>query len=280
LNPDRSLNLDESVNHYQPDFSSHFTIDFGALRLIVDRNETKLDWASSVTDELREELLQGPVRGLELHVRGSLVLHGSCLDANGSVVSIIGPSGAGKSTVSSMLCNRGAKLVSDGMTPVHPETLEVASGPPRTKLNDESIRLLGQDPIRYQLVHPQSTKRYFPVPSVNGSKAVAPEVNGVTSDSNTPPQRGDSPLLRLILIIEDAEKTEIAPIPGAESLIKLIKNIYLVEYFPPEHSPIVMQRTAALIQHGVLVKALHRKKDPRCLVETVEAIEREVARLA
>lgn len=166
----------------------------------------------------------------------------------------MGPSGSGKSTLAAALCERGAKLVSDGMTPVDPDSLLVAHGTARTKLNDASLRLLGADPERYSLVHPESMKRYFPVPG---------------SDSE--------PILSLILIVEDAEETTIVPILGAESLMKLITNVYLVEHLPPEHSPILMQRAAKLIQRGVQVKALRRLREPGRLMETVEAIEREVA---
>ncbi len=125
-----------------------------------------------------------------------------------------------------------------------------------TKLNDESLRLLGQDPSQFSLVHPESLKRYYPVPSAETEAK-----------------------LGLVLIVEDAEETSIAPIPGAESLMKLITNVYLVEYLPPEHSPILMQRAAKLIQNGVQVKALRRMKEPARLLETVECIERAVGEM-
>jgi hypothetical protein len=142
------------------------------------------------------------------------------------------------------------------MTPVDPESLLIAPGPARTKLNEQSLQLLGADPDQYSLVHSESTKRYFPVPGAE------PEAK-----------------LSLILIVEDAEETAIVPIPGAESLMKLITNVYLVEHLPPEHSPILMQRAAMLIQNGVQVKALRRLKEPGRLMETVECIERAVADL-
>jgi hypothetical protein len=80
----------------------------------------------------------------------------------------------------------------------------------------------------------------------------------------------------LILIVEDAEETEIVPIVGARTLIELIKNVYLAEYLPPEHSPVLLQGAVTIIQRGVRVRALCRKKVPDKLVEIAEAIEREV----
>ena len=82
--------------------------------------------------------------------------------------------------------------------------------PLRIKLNDESLRLLGQDPETFPIVHPESLKRYFPV-------------------------RGAEPKekLSLVMIVEDAGDTAITPISGADALMKLITNVYLVEYLPP-----------------------------------------------
>jgi hypothetical protein len=166
------------------------------------------------------------------------------------------------------------------MTPIHPETLLVAPGPPRTKLNDASLRLLGQEPSSFPLVHPESTKRYFPVrgvmehlgddpaPRPSEEDAIVNRAQGNTSDERL--------RLRLILIVEDAEETETVPIEGARTIIELIKNVYLAEYLPPELSPVLMQGAAAIIQRGVQVRALRRKKVPDRLVEIAEAIEREV----
>ncbi len=154
-----------------------------------------------------------------------------------------------------------------GDTPVKSRNiLRVATCPSSARLKPTS-----QDPEQFSLVHPESKKRYFPV---RGVDAVDAADSKTTHDSrpNTP-----SLPLRLILIVEDADETSIVPIPGAESLIKLIANVYLASYLPPDHSPILMQRAASLIQRGVRVKALRRAKEPGRLLEIVEAIEREVA---
>ena len=228
------------------------------LDMVVGSGRVVLKDVPISSESQRQELLDGPVRGIELYTSGYLVLHGSCLDIRGNLVSIVGSAGAGKSTLAAVLCERGAKLVSDGMTPVHPETLGVAPGAARTKLDDESLRLLGQDCEQFSLVHPESLKRYYPVPGI---------------DTTEQSQRA----LRLcaIFVVEDAAETSIEAFPAAESLIKLIANVYLASYLPPDHSPILMQRAASLIQHGVQVKALRRAKEAGRLLEIIEAIERE-----
>jgi hypothetical protein len=199
----------------------------------------------------RQELLDGPVRGLELFSQGHCILHGSCLDIDGRVVSLVGRSGAGKSTLAAMLCQRGAKLVSDGMTPVVPETLAVVSGAAQTKLTDESLLMLGQIPSHFDRVHPESLKRYYPV-------------GGVTTSAT----------LSLVIIVEDAAEVSMVPIAGAQSLMRLITNAYLVEYLPPEHSATLMQRAATLLSRGVQMKSLQRVKEPEYLPATVACIER------
>lgn len=232
-------------------------------------------WADYDSDQQREAL-EGPIRGAALLEQGHFVLHGSCVALGKVVVAVVGPSGTGKSTLAAILVHRGAMLVSDGMTPIHPVTLGVTLGPPRTKLDDESLRLLGEEPLQFPRVHSKSMKRYFPVPSVAASAGACAGWAGSLSASNT----ANEPLsLRLILIVEDAEETEIVPIAGAAALIELIKNVYLVKCLPTEHSLLLMQRAAAVIQRGVVVKALRRKKDPSRLLEIAEVIEREVASL-
>jgi energy-coupling factor transporter ATP-binding protein EcfA2 len=249
---------------------------------VVDENVTYGKRSSGISSASRRlELAEGPVRGLAFHNKGCLVLHGSCVNVAQSLIAIVGPSGSGKSTLAAALSQRGAMLVSDGMTPVDPETLLVAPGPARTKLNDESLRLLGQEPSHFHLVHPESAKRYFPILSVTPDAGECAQARSnetaVLATSVVHNAVDGQACLRLILIVEDADETEIVPIAGSTALIQLIKNVYLGVCLPKEQSLLLMQRAAAVIQRGVAVKALRRKKEPGQLFETVEAIEREAA---
>ncbi len=106
-------------------------VDIGRYSVLINNGVSELKSPLITSTEYHQELLEGPVRGLELFAQGHLVIHGSCLEIGGRIVSLVGKAGAGKSTLAAMLSQRGAKLVSDGMTPVDPDSLLVAPGPPR-----------------------------------------------------------------------------------------------------------------------------------------------------
>lgn len=219
----------------------------------------------------RRELLEGPIRARRLHLSSYFVIHGSCVSIGGVAVSIAGPSGAGKSTLATLLCQRGATLVSDGMTPVHPETLELAPGPPRTKLDDASLHLLGRDPLAYPLVHSNSKKRYYPLPSADQVTQVRPP-----SASGTLPAVQSGPTsarLRLVLLVEDAPEMGILPIQGAQATIGLIRNVYCSQFLRADLAATLLERAAAIVQQGVQIKVLRRAKDPSRLSQIADMIE-------
>ena len=227
-------------------------------------SKVEIDFTPGVDPARRREIVEGPMRGLSLYADGCFVLHGSCVCVDGFVISIVGAPGAGKSTLAASLCERGAALVSDGMTPIRPDSLSVVSGPPLTKLNDESLRLMRVEPSEFLLVHPSSTKRYFPV-------------RGILDQDAFP---SDEPYrIRAVYIVEDSDLCGVSALGGARSLIALVSNAYMVSCLPPEHSSILMQRAAALINNGVQVKALRRRKEPGELPRIIECIERAASGL-
>jgi hypothetical protein len=155
------------------------------------------------------------------------------------------------------------------MTPIDPNTLIVAPGLPRTKLNDEALRLLGQKPEQFDRVHSLSAKRYFPVTGVTAQEhAAGPGLDVGASKWPRP--------LDQIFILQDADVNEISTVRGVDALMGLVANVYFVEQLAPSYSTVVTQRAAAVIQAGVQVKVLRRKKEPGQLAETAELIEREI----
>jgi|GEM_PF-3431236 len=247
----------------------------GDYRLRVDHGGGIAE-APTGADPLRtEEVQSGPLRGLEYYAKGYLVLHGSCVLFGQHAICIVGRSGSGKSTLAAALCSRGARLVADGMTPVHPDTLLVLPGRALAKLNALSIALLGEDASGFPLVHTDSKKHYYPLPGIAN-----PWAEHAPGASPAVPWELPSHVrarLGLILVPEDDDQTEIVPIVGVRKLMEIIKNAYLVEYLPPEHSSILMRRATSVIERGVQVKSLRRNKVPDQLLQTADVIEREMA---
>lgn len=264
----------------QPNSTLELTI--AGYQLKVNERGGTIRAPSNADPQRTEEIRSGPLEGLALHTQGKLVLHGSCVCFGRNAVCIIGASGSGKSTLAAELCCRGASFISDGMTAVDPATLGVSPGPARAKLNAESLLLLGQDPSRFPLVHPASKKHYVPVQtlvSLRNGKVPSSDY-GSTADSTNGYRDCALKRLRLILVVEDADQTGIVSLGGARALIEVIRNVYLVERLPANHSPILMRRGVEVLERGTEVKALRRAKQPGQLVGMVEAIERQLVMLS
>ena len=58
-------------------------------------------------------LLSGAILAMVLELRGTSILHASCVETDSLTVALVGDSGKGKSTVTALLCADGARLVSD-----------------------------------------------------------------------------------------------------------------------------------------------------------------------
>lgn len=71
-----------------------------------------------VAEERLRLYILGTGMGLILLQKRILPLHGSCIAVDGRAYAIVGQSGAGKSTLSSVLLDRGYKLLSDDVIPI------------------------------------------------------------------------------------------------------------------------------------------------------------------
>lgn len=182
------------------------------------------------------------------------MLHGSAIRVRGACISIVGPSGHGKSTLAAALCARGAKLVSDGMTPVDLTNRAVQPGPPRTKLSAESIGLLGFNVDALERIHPTSEKFYVPVESV---------------DEN------DDVELSAVICVDAGDQLSLTRMKGAAAAFRLLSNAYLIGHLPKDFDVELFRRAAALADR-VPVFALTRHKVPEQLSATVEYLEQFV----
>lgn len=180
------------------------------------------------------------------------MLHGSAVLVHGLCLSIVGPSGHGKSTLAAALCANGAKLVSDGMTPVELADLRVETGFPRVKLSEHSIGMLGRNVGEFAQIHPASRKYYVPVESVSERSHV---------------------VLSAVICLDEGERLGIAPLSGAAAAFRLLSNAYLLGHLPEEFNPELFRRSAALANR-VPVFTLTRNKVPEQLDATVQCLLR------
>ncbi|ADW67872.1 hypothetical protein [Granulicella tundricola] len=80
----------------------------------------------------------GSVSGLFMTWRGAIAMHGSAVEWNGHAILICGHSGAGKSTLAAALIARGARLISDDLSILHPRK---ANQPPLLYAGRRAMRL-------------------------------------------------------------------------------------------------------------------------------------------
>lgn len=82
-----------------------------------------------------------------LKLRGHLVLHASAVEHEGAAVAIVGRSGMGKSTLSTLLCRKGARLMTDDVLRVDtlPDGVWGRLGSVETRLRPTAASLLTED---------------------------------------------------------------------------------------------------------------------------------------
>jgi hypothetical protein len=83
-------------------------------------------------------------------------IHAATVYSRDSAIMLVGPSGAGKSTLSVALSRRGFTLATDDVAFVDPQTLYVHPIPRCVHLDQESVRLLQADGLRF----PDDWKRF------------------------------------------------------------------------------------------------------------------------
>jgi hypothetical protein len=155
----------------------------------------------------------------------------------------------GKSTITVFLYQHGATLVSDGVTIVDPATRALTWRHRGWRLRDDVLRQLGYDPDAIPYADSWCDKRLLTL-------AREPEQEPAVLDC--------------VYIIEDAkdgEPTHLRTLGGAEQVMALIRNYYLVERFPAEESARLLERSARLINGGLKVVGLVRPRKWEALGE-------------
>lgn len=90
-------------------------------------------------------------------------LHASCIAIEDKAVAFMGPSGLGKSTLTACFLKAGAKLLTDDLLVMSPETGLAEPGPHRIKLFPEVAEQLIESATIGVSINPASTKRIIPL---------------------------------------------------------------------------------------------------------------------
>ena len=114
-----------------------------------------------VSDRDFRQYLMGSGLGALLIQRGTLVLHGTAIDMDGTCIVCVGHSGAGKSTLAAAMLKDGHDVLSDDVSPITADT-HVLPGLPRIKLTEGAARHLGLDPATLTQFGPSIEKYAHP----------------------------------------------------------------------------------------------------------------------
>ena len=113
-----------------------------------DGNTVWAAWPTEMDFGFVTAQILGPILGLVLRLRSTLVLHSSVVTHKESALAILGTTGAGKSTIAAELCRQGCQVLSDDIASLHELDGRwwVSPGYPRLRLWPETAEaLFGQD---------------------------------------------------------------------------------------------------------------------------------------
>lgn len=135
----------------------------GGYRWLVGESAGTASDLSKALWALEAALCQAIIRSQ----RRSMAVHASAMYADDTASLLVGQSGAGKTTLSLALARRGLEVATDDVALVEPETLNVLPIPRCFHLDDQSVRLLEADGLRF----PESWKHLsFMVPGDLGAQ--------------------------------------------------------------------------------------------------------------
>jgi hypothetical protein len=193
------------------DYWLHYT---DGTDIFIGENASRL-WATWSADSSLEDMalyLLGPVMAIVAQLRGTTCLHGSAVVIDDAIAVFLGPPGAGKSTTASAFAQAGFPVVSDDLIMLT-ETgtgfvIEPAS--PVIRLWPSSVELLFGDEDALPRLAPNWDKRGLH-----------------TEKCGYEFQHDPLPLAAIYVLSERSNAEEapfLAPLSGAEPLLKLISN--------------------------------------------------------
>jgi len=141
-----------------------------ARYLVRDGNEILIDPAPDADHDSIRLFLLGSALGALLQQRNMLVLHGSVVDIGDRCITFVGHSGQGKSTLATAFSQQGYKLLGDDLCVIkfsdNGQAATVYPGYPQTKLWQDALEQLNQDPETLSRIRPEISKRKLPIHQV------------------------------------------------------------------------------------------------------------------
>lgn len=127
--------------------------------LISNGRRIDFEPTAPLNERAVQSLLVTSIASAILHQRKQIPLHACCVSFEGKTIALLGPSGRGKSTLTAILVQSGAMLVSEDITVVRLVEGEprVIGGPLGIKLLRDSAALVGEDNL-HGLVAPSHPK--------------------------------------------------------------------------------------------------------------------------
>ena len=219
---------------------------------IIGHSVMEVESAPGVDDRLLAFPLLGPAMAVLLHLRGSLVLHGSALAISGSQagVAFLGDKMAGKSTTAAAFVRAGHRLLTDDVLALSIDDggdVGIEPAFPQIKLSEaaaETIRLENADAL--PRITPDFPKRQH-------------RLNGRFLHDRIEPRR--------IYILKRGVRAAVRPLPPVEALGALMRFSYVKNIMKRMLTPELEQR------HLQQIAALMRLA-PVCELEVPGTIDR------
>lgn len=241
-NPDVKENIKES-GHYIDGSTIFYAVKEVGWFMVEEGSRIVVDELEKVEQNIVELYLVGLCMATILRQRKYIVFHGSCVHVDGKTILFAGPQGAGKSTLAAASTKRGAKIISDDISPawVAPSgAIKVAPGHPQVKLWPQSIDILGYEKERSKKLHREVKKRYI--------------IMEESADSG-------SFSLDAFCKISKGKKFSAKEVVGGEALESVCKNLFLrrIPQLPDEESR--QFREVCKIVQEIKVYDLQRRRD-------------------
>ncbi|MBN2613955.1 MAG: hypothetical protein JXB00_20525 [Bacteroidales bacterium] len=181
----------------------------GLAKFYVQKGETiTVEITNKDSGDDISAFILGTVFGALLHQRRLLPLHGSAVLYQEKGIVFSGNSGAGKSTIAAAFLEKGAQLLADDISLIgfNNNEAQVIPAFPGMKIWEDSLKVLGKKPDKYNPIRKNLKKYLYPVETFHTKEAAISHI--------------------FIIGTHNLETFEIAGLQGIEKFNALKNNTY------------------------------------------------------